>query len=106
VLSWSVRFVSGSARRWAAGSGSANSGQYACWSNSRAPSIRAARGFLREQLLTARNIHGNWFIDLMYGGLNYQIEHMQGIAYCETSLVQSWGEIVPHFGGVSRALGT
>jgi fatty acid desaturase len=94
-----------------------------------APSTRAAGGFLREQVLTARNIYGNWFIDFMYGGLNYQIEHhlfpnmprnnlrrarpivrgycqMQGIAYCETSLVQSWGEIVAHFGGVSRALAT
>jgi fatty acid desaturase len=40
-----------------------------------APRIPAARGFLREQVLTARNIYGNWFIDLMYGGLNYQIEH-------------------------------
>jgi fatty acid desaturase len=84
---------------------------------------------LREQVLTARNFYGNWFIDLVYGGLNYQIEHhlfpsmprnnlrrarpivrmycqTQGIAYCETSLVQSWSEIVAHFGGVSRALAT
>jgi fatty acid desaturase len=65
----------------------------------------------------------------VYGGLNYQIEHhlfpsmprnnlrrarpivrmycqSQGIPYCETSLVQSWGDIVAHFGGVSRALAT
>ena len=94
-----------------------------------APGPGAAFGFLREQVLTARNIHGNWFIDLVYGGLNYQIEHhlfpsmprnnlrrarpivrtyceRQGVAYCETSLLQSWGEIVAHFGRVSRALAT
>jgi len=94
-----------------------------------APTSRAAGGFLRQQVLTARNIHGNCFIDLVYGGLNYQIEHhlfpsmprnnlrrarpivrtyceRQGVAYCETSLLQSWGEIVAHFGGVSRALAT
>jgi fatty acid desaturase len=40
-----------------------------------APSTRAAGGSLREQVLTARNIYGNWFIDFMYGGLNYHIEH-------------------------------
>jgi fatty acid desaturase len=92
-----------------------------------APTTRAAGGFLREQVLTARNIHGNWFIDLVYGGLNYQIEHhlfpsmprnnlrrarpivrrycqTLGIAYCETSLVQSWSDIVGHFGRVSHAM--
>ncbi len=37
--------------------------------------IREAGGFLREQVLTARNINGHWFIGLVYGGLNYQIEH-------------------------------
>jgi fatty acid desaturase len=94
-----------------------------------APSSRAVGGFLREQVLTARNISGNWFIDLAYGGLNYQIEHhlfpsmprnnlrrarpiirtyceRLGVAYCETSLLESWREIVGHFGGVSRALTT
>jgi fatty acid desaturase len=94
-----------------------------------APTSRAAGGFLREQVLTARNIHGNWFIDLVYGGLNYQIEHhlfpsmprnnlhrarpivrtyceRQGVGYYETSFRQSWAEIVAHFGGVSRALAT
>jgi hypothetical protein len=42
---------------------------------SRTRRTRGAGGFLREQVLTARNIYGNWFIDFMYGGLNYQIEH-------------------------------
>jgi fatty acid desaturase len=94
-----------------------------------APSSGAAGGFLRQQVLTARNIHGNWFIDLVYGGLNYQIEHhlfpsmprnnlrrarpivrtyceRQGVAYCETGFLESWREIIGHFGGVSRALTT
>ena len=31
--------------------------------------------FLHEQVLTARNIDGNPFVDFWYGGLNYQIEH-------------------------------
>jgi fatty acid desaturase len=31
--------------------------------------------FLHEQVLTARNIHGNPLTDFWYGGLNYQIEH-------------------------------
>ena len=31
--------------------------------------------FLRQQVLTARNIRHNPVIDFMYGGLNYQIEH-------------------------------
>ncbi|HCU73756.1 MAG TPA: hypothetical protein DGO43_08105 [Chloroflexi bacterium] len=31
--------------------------------------------FLREQVLTARNVRPNPLIDFIYGGLNYQIEH-------------------------------
>jgi fatty acid desaturase len=31
--------------------------------------------FLRRQVLTSRNIRGGRIIDLIYGGLNYQIEH-------------------------------
>jgi fatty acid desaturase len=31
--------------------------------------------FLRKQVLTSRNISGNWFTDVALGGLNYQIEH-------------------------------
>jgi fatty acid desaturase len=83
--------------------------------------------FLRQQTLTARNVRGGALVNLLYGGLNYQIEHhlfptmarnnlsraqphvrafceAQGIAYCETGFVQSWREIVAHFGQVSRAL--
>jgi fatty acid desaturase len=37
---------------------------------------RSARlDFLPRQVLTARNVRGNAFIDMWYGGLNYQIEH-------------------------------
>jgi fatty acid desaturase len=31
--------------------------------------------FLRRQVLTSRNVNGNWLIDNAMGGLNYQIEH-------------------------------
>ncbi len=31
--------------------------------------------FLREQVITARNVHGQPLTDFLYGGLNYQIEH-------------------------------
>ena len=52
----------------------------------RHPSPRTTRGcrssphdskvdFLRRQVLTSRNIKGNWVMDTFMGGLNYQIEH-------------------------------
>ena len=31
--------------------------------------------YLREQVLTARNLTGHPVVDFLYGGLNYQIEH-------------------------------
>jgi fatty acid desaturase len=31
--------------------------------------------FFREQVVTARDVHGSWFTDFWHGGLNYQIEH-------------------------------
>jgi fatty acid desaturase len=31
--------------------------------------------FLRRQVSTSRNIRGGWFVDQLFGGLNYQIEH-------------------------------
>lgn len=36
---------------------------------------RTRMDFLREQVLTSRNIKGHWLTDFWYGGLNYQIEH-------------------------------
>ncbi len=81
--------------------------------------------FLREQVLTARNIRGNILIDVWYGGLNYQIEHhlfpamprqnlrhAQGIVkkfcvahsipYHETGVVQSYVEILSHMRDIGR----
>ena len=77
----------------------------------------STRGFLREQVLTSRNIGGNWIIDLVYGGLNYQIQHhlfptlprnnlkrvapivraycdAHGIRYSEMSVLRSWQAIL------------
>jgi fatty acid desaturase len=31
--------------------------------------------FLRRQVLTSRNVRGGPFVDVLLGGLNYQIEH-------------------------------
>jgi fatty acid desaturase len=31
--------------------------------------------YLRKQVLTSRNVRGNWVTDVALGGLNYQIEH-------------------------------
>jgi len=82
--------------------------------------------FLRQQILTARNVRGP-LVDLLYGGLNYQIEHhlfptmprnnlssaqphvrafceARGISYCETGVAQSWREILANYTEVSRAM--
>ncbi len=73
--------------------------------------------FVREQVMTARNIRPGFFTDLWYGGLNYQIEHhlfpvmprknlpklrllvrehcrVHGIPYHETGIRQSYREIL------------
>jgi fatty acid desaturase len=31
--------------------------------------------FMEQQIMTSRNIYGNWLTDFLYMGLNYQIEH-------------------------------
>jgi fatty acid desaturase len=33
------------------------------------------RDFFREQVVTSRDLAGGWFVDLWFGGLNFQIEH-------------------------------
>ncbi|WP_217638111.1 hypothetical protein [Geodermatophilus poikilotrophus] len=33
------------------------------------------RDYLRRQVLTSRNVRGGRFVDLLLGGLNYQVEH-------------------------------
>ena len=73
--------------------------------------------FLRQQVLTARNVSSHPLVDFWYGGLNYQIEHHlfpsmsrnklrdaqvivrqfcreRGIDYCETGLRQSYVDIL------------
>lgn len=83
--------------------------------------------FLRQQVLTSRNVQGHPLTDFWYGGLNYQIEHhlfptmprnklgeaqkivqefcrQRGIAYHETSVLQSYREILQHLHQISAPL--
>ncbi|MGX7681830.1 fatty acid desaturase family protein [Jatrophihabitans sp. DSM 45814] len=83
--------------------------------------------FLRRQVLTSRNVRGNWFTDLLLGGLNYQIEHHlfpnmprpslrhaqhlviqycrdHHISYTETTLLGSYVAAVSHLNQVGRPL--
>ena len=83
--------------------------------------------FLRRQVLTSRNIRGNLFIDFLYGGLNYQIEHHlfptiprnrlasvrpivrrfcreRDVPYHETGMVSSWREVLGHLDRVSSCI--
>ena len=41
----------------------------------RCPTAEDELDFLRQQVLTSRNVPGSWLVDLALGGLNYQIEH-------------------------------
>lgn len=75
--------------------------------------------FLREQIMTARNVRPNWFTNYYYGHLNLQIEHHlfpvmprhhyvkarriirafcteKGIDYHETGVIRSYIEILRH----------
>ncbi|MFI6256978.1 fatty acid desaturase family protein [Micromonospora zamorensis] len=81
--------------------------------------------YLRRQVLTSRNVRGGRLLDALLGGLNYQIEHHlfpsmprpnlrqaqplirrfcteHGVAYHETTLIQSWSQGLTHL----RAIGT
>lgn len=83
--------------------------------------------FLRQQVLTARNVKASPFIDFWYGGLNYQIEHHlfpnmprnklresqqvvidfckeHNISYHETGMVQSYVEILESLHEMSAPL--
>ena len=83
--------------------------------------------FLRKQVLTARNVNSSPLNDLLYGGLNYQIEHHlfpsmprnrlkeaqeivrpfceeHSISYHETGVVQSQREILQYLHHVSAPL--
>jgi fatty acid desaturase len=82
--------------------------------------------YLRTQVLTSRNIHGNWLTDWALGGLNYQIEHhlfpsmprpslrhaqatvrafcaRHDVPYCETSFLESWNQVLSHLAAVAPA---
>jgi len=75
--------------------------------------------FAQRQVITARNVVGGRFTDLLIGGLNYQIEHhlfptmarpnlaraqkmirafcIEGdLGYCEDTLLGTYGQIVRH----------
>jgi fatty acid desaturase len=83
--------------------------------------------FLRQQVLTARNVKAGAFTDFWYGGLNYQIEHHlfptmprnrlgeaqqivkafckeHSIAYHETGMLESYREILQCLHEVSAPL--
>jgi fatty acid desaturase len=83
--------------------------------------------FLRRQVLTARDVRGNWLVDFALGGLNYQIEHhlfpsmprpnlrhaqpiiaqfchQHGLAYCQTSLWRSYAQALHHLHRVGQPL--
>jgi fatty acid desaturase len=83
--------------------------------------------FLRRQVLTSRNVTAHPITDFWYGGLNYQIEHHlfprmprnklreaqpiirefcrdNCIAYHETSVLQSYKEILRHLHAVGAPL--
>jgi fatty acid desaturase len=83
--------------------------------------------FLRKQVLTARNVRSGAATDLWYGSLNYQIEHHLfpamprnriraahrivlefcgevGVPYYETSMVQSYRELLVFLHDIGRPL--
>ena len=87
------------------------------------------RGFLLDQVLTSRNVHGRWYTDFWYGGLNYQIEHhlfptmprnnlgraqatvrafceAEGIPYHATGIVRAYREMFVHLQRASASLRT
>ncbi|MGK5115587.1 fatty acid desaturase family protein [Geodermatophilus sp. CPCC 205506] len=86
------------------------------------------KDYLRRQVLTARNVRGGRFVDLLLGGLNYQIEHHlfpsmprpnlrrarplvaafcadHGIRYAETGLLASYGLVLGHLHTVGAEAG-
>jgi fatty acid desaturase len=86
----------------------------------------AEMSFARRQVVTARNVAGGRFIGLIFGGLNYQIEHHlfptmprpnlaraqsiirafcieSDLGYCEDTLLGSFGQIIRHLHTVALA---
>jgi fatty acid desaturase len=83
--------------------------------------------FLRSQVLTSRNVRGSRLVDLLLGGLNYQIEHhlfpnmprpnlrraqplvraflsQHDLPYTETSMFGSYAEALRHLHSVGAQL--
>jgi fatty acid desaturase len=83
----------------------------------------AAPDFLRRQVLTSRDVTGGRVVSWVFGGLNYQIEHhlfpsmpsrnlhrsqplvksfcaARGVAYCETSLLDSYAKALRYLRSV------
>ena len=81
--------------------------------------------FLRQQVLTSRNVSGGRLTETMLGGLNYQIEHhlfpamprpalrrcrtvvrafcaQVGLLYCEKGLVSSYSDVLRHLHAAGR----
>jgi fatty acid desaturase len=81
--------------------------------------------YLRRQVLTSRNVRGNWLVDFALGGLNYQIEHhlfpsmprpnlrrcqtlvrefcrQHELPYCETGLITSYAQALRYLHSVGR----
>jgi len=82
-------------------------------------------GFLRQQVLTSRNVRGGWLTDNALGGLNYQIEHHlfpsmprpnlrkaqpliaafcaeHGLPYAESSLLGSYAQALRYLNQIGR----
>ena len=80
--------------------------------------------YLRRQVLTSRNVRGGRFVDVLLGGLNYQVEHHlfpsmprpnlrhaqplvvefcaeRGVRYVETGLLTSYRLVLGHLSGVA-----
>nr|WP_216217566.1 acyl-CoA desaturase [Amycolatopsis aidingensis] len=83
--------------------------------------------FLRKQVLTSRNVRGGRWVDILLGGLNYQIEHhlfpsmpmpslrraqpivrdfcrARGIDYSQCGIVRSYGYVLRHLHAVGAPL--
>ncbi len=83
--------------------------------------------YLRRQVLTSRNVRGGRVTDLVFGGLNYQIEHhlfpsmprpnlrraqplirefcrSHDVSYCETGVLDSYRQALRHLHDVSEPL--
>jgi fatty acid desaturase len=80
--------------------------------------------FFRRQVLSSRNIAGGRFVSVLFGGLNYQIEHHlfpsmprsnmpqcrqivraycaeRGVSYCETTMIASYRRVLTYLNSVA-----